>query len=201
MSKPYEHPELTPQFCFNQTALRDFLRLSRSTIDDSITQNLNALLTPSLSPFDPSSTSVRATLPPASRRRIPGPACTSFKNSILFPSWQSRSDVLSYCAGVATSPDPNDPESLVRGVENARARERIVDERLDPYSGRYFPREARTEALAGLIRNERMVESIVRSRTWGLIGERCGDTGEGFERALDEWRRGREGREGREGAL
>jgi hypothetical protein len=63
-----------------------------------------------------------------------------------------------------------------------------VNERLDPYSGRYFPREARTEALAALIRNERMVESIVRSRTWGLMGERCEIESQGFEKALDDWR-------------
>ena len=59
---------------------------------------------------------------------------------------------------------------------------------MDPYSGRYFPREARTEALAGLIRNERMVESIIRARTWGLVGERCENEGSGAEEALDEWR-------------
>jgi len=64
-----------------------------------------------------------------------------------------------------------------------------VNERLDPYSGRYFPREARTEALASLIRNERMVESIVRNRTWGLIGERCEIESQSFEKALDDWRK------------
>jgi Caffeine-induced death protein 2 len=99
-----------------------------------------------------------------------------------------RSDVLNYCAGVATSPDPDDPDSLLREVENARARERIVNERLDPYSGRYFPREARTESLASLVRNERAVEEIIRSRTWSIITERCGSGGRSFEQALDEWR-------------
>ena len=64
-----------------------------------------------------------------------------------------------------------------------------MNERLDPYSGRYFPREARTEALASLIRNERMVETIVRSRTWGLVGERCNIAPQGFEKALDDWRK------------
>jgi hypothetical protein len=97
--------------------------------------------------------------------------------------------VLNYCAGVATSPDPNDPDHVLRLVEDTRARERIVNERLDPYSGRYFPREARTEALASLIRNERMVEGIVRSRTWGLMGERCDMEAQSFEKALDDWRR------------
>lgn len=109
---------------------------------------------------------------------------------MLFPSWQSRSDVLNYCAGVATSPDPEDPASLLRQVEDARARERIVDERLDPYSGRYFPRESRAESLAALIRNEKGVESIVRSRSWDLIGERCGATDSTWEDGLNEWRKG-----------
>lgn len=97
--------------------------------------------------------------------------------------------MLSYCAGVATSPDSNDPDSLLREVENARARERIVNERLDPYSGRYFPREARTESLAALIRNERAVEGIIRSRTWNIVSERCGGQSQNYDEALDDWRR------------
>jgi hypothetical protein len=104
-----------------------------------------------------------------------------------------RSTVLNYCAIVATSPDPNDPESLLRGVEDARARERVVDERLDPYSARYFAREARTEALASLIRNERMVENIIRTRSWSLVGEKCGTTGQSFDQALDDWRKRKSG--------
>lgn len=103
---------------------------------------------------------------------------------------------MNYCAGVATSPDPEDPDHVLRQVEDTRARERVVNERLDPYSARYFPREARTEALASLIRNERMVESIVRSRTWGLIGERCEIESQGFEKALDDWRKKKAGAEG-----
>lgn len=66
--------------------------------------------------------------------------------------------------------------------------ERTVDERLDPYSARYFPREARTESLAMLMRNEREVEKIIRSRTWGMIGERCGLSGETAEQAFERWR-------------
>lgn len=108
---------------------------------------------------------------------------------MLFPSWQSRSDVLNYCAGVATSPDPSDPDLVLREVEDAKARERVVDERLDPYSGRYFPQEARTQALASLIRNERMVEGIVRNRTWGMVQERCVVEDADAEKALNIWRR------------
>ena len=90
---------------------------------------------------------------------------------------------------MATSPDPNDPDHMLRQIEDTRARERVVNERLDPYSARYFPRDTRTEALASLIRNERMVEGIIRSRSWSIVGERCDDEGSSFEEALDEWRR------------
>ena len=114
--------------------------------------------------------------------------CAQFKEKVLFPSWTVRSDVLDYCAGVATSPDPDDPDSVLRQIEDSKARERTVDERLDPYSGRYFPQEARTESLAMLMRNERAVEKIVRMRTWSLLGERCGIVTESAEEAFDKWR-------------
>ena len=168
----------------------DFLRISRGAIDDSITQNLNALMTPASEGFDPRSTSQRTARPTS--RQIKPTSCANFKNKVLFPSWQARSDVLNYCASVATSPDPDDPESVLRQVESERARERVIDDRLDPYSSRYFPREARTEELARLVRMERQVEKIIRARTWALVRERCGDVNEDFEVALDEWRKSRE---------
>lgn len=164
----------------------DFLRISRSTIDDSIGQNLNALSTPANRKFDPSSTAHRAPL--AVSRTLSGEKCSEFVNNVLLPSWQSRSDVLNYCASVATSDDPDDPDIL---AEKAGDRERIVDERLDPYSGRFFPRETRTEILGAVIRNERMVESIVRERTWRVVNERCGNfgiPGGSWQAALDAWR-------------
>lgn len=191
MDRAPEHPTLTPSFCFNQTALRDFLRLSRSTIDDSISQNLNALLTPGAEQFDSSTLRQRQTTPAARRRQISSDACSGFKQRVLFPSWQMRSDVLNYCATVATSPDPQDPDQDLRDVESAKLREQIVDERLDPYSARaqLYQREPRTDSLASLIRNERAVEEIIRSRTWGLIAERCEDMSGTFQQGFDDWRR------------
>lgn len=160
-------------------------------MDDSIVQHLNALITPSRELFDPSSTADRQ-VRPILRKTINARSCDAFKNDILFLSWQSRSDVLSYCASVALN--PNDPDLILREVESAKERERVVDERLDPYSGRFFPREARTESLASLIRNERSVESIVRARTWGLVSERCGDSGIRWEEAMNIWRAQKESR-------
>ncbi|KAI1817839.1 caffeine-induced death protein 2 [Poronia punctata] len=191
MTTPSTTPKLTPQFCFSTVALRDFLRISRGAIDDSITQNLNALITPAKSGFDPGSTSIRA--PRGSSRQIDASSCEAFKDKVLFPSWQARSDVLTYCAYVATSPDPDDPETSLQAAETERNREKVVDERLDPYSARYFPREPRTQKLALLLRQERSVENIVRSRTWGMVQERCGNGSfQDAETAFDQWRRGRE---------
>ncbi|KAI2626237.1 caffeine induced death protein Cid2 [Xylaria nigripes] len=193
MTTPSATPKLTPQFCFTTVVLRDFLRISRGAIDDSITQNLNALVTPAKSGFDPASTSVRSPRTPA--KQIDPQSCQNFREKVLFPSWQARSDVLTYCAYVATSPDPDDPEIALRAAETERNRERVVDERLDPYSGRYFPREPRTELLASLLRQERSVENIVRSRTWAVVQDRCGtDRFQDAESALDRWRQGRERR-------
>lgn len=102
---------------------------------------------------------------------------------------------MNYCASVATSPDPDDPESILRQVESERYRERVIDDRLDPYSSRFFPQEARTERLAAIIRQERQVERIIRNRTWGLVGERCGEVVDDWEAALNEWRKKRESME------
>lgn len=83
---------------------------------------------------------------------------------------------------------------MVREAELEKNRERVVDERLDPYSGRFFPREARTEQLAMLIRQEQGVENIVRARTWETVQERCGDSFDGWEEALHRWRKERDGK-------
>jgi hypothetical protein len=93
---------------------------------------------------------------------------------------------------VATSPDPNDPNLIEREALNRRDAERIVNERLDPYSGRLFPRESRAETLAGILRNENAVEQIVRSRTWSIVQERCEGIGEeGWDEAVNKWREGK----------
>ena len=93
---------------------------------------------------------------------------------------------MNYCASVALNPD--DPDAVLARVESEKEKERVVDERLDPYSGRFFPREARTEILAGIVRNERSVEGIIIERTWGLVGDRCGSDGT-WEVAVERWRR------------
>lgn len=170
--------------------IADFLRISRSSVDDTITQNLNALAAPARAGFDPTSTSrLGARSPP---HQIDVASCEAFKDRVLFSSWQTRSDVLSYCSLVATSPDPDDPEMALREAEKEKDRERVVNERLDPYSARFFPREARTEQLAMIVRQEMGIENIVRARTWDIVRQRCGDSAHTpWQDALAEWRKSR----------
>jgi Caffeine-induced death protein 2 len=100
---------------------------------------------------------------------------------------------------VAASPDPDDPEAVAREVYNRKGEERLVDERLDPYSGRFFPKEARTEELARLLRQEAGVERIVRERSWGIVAQRCEgfDVGGKWEDGMAKWRQQQQAREGK----
>ena len=94
--------------------------------------------------------------------------------------------MLDYCTAVATSPDPDDPDAALREAESTKTKSGAVD---DPYT--VFPREARTERLAVLLRQERGVENIVRTRTWEMVRQRCGDDSASWEDALDRWRKTR----------
>lgn len=111
-----------------------------------------------------------------------------FKEKVLFPSWQARSSVINYCGVVATSRDPEDPDVLTREASVAKSQDAVVDERLDPYSGRNFSRETRTEMLANTLRNEKGVEKIIRERSWGLLNERCERSSLSAATAFDNWR-------------
>lgn len=144
-------------------------------------------MTPAKQGFDPSSTSQLG--PRTLSRSIDPQSCQTFKDKVLFPSWQTRSDALSYCAVVASSDDPDDPDAMAREVELERNRERVVDERFDPYSARFFPRSSRTERLAMVLRQEKGVENIVRSRSWEIVKERCEEPVDDWEQALASWRK------------
>ncbi len=144
-------------------------------------------MTPSRTGFDPSSTSQLGTRPFS--RHIQASSCQSFKNSVLFPAWEARSRVLSYCALVASSPDPDDPEAAIREAEVERNRAKVVEARLDPYASRFIPREPRTERLASIVKQEQDIDNIVRSRTWGVVSERCGGFPKDWETSFEEWQK------------
>ena len=118
---------------------------------------------------------------------------------MLFTTWRDRSNVLEYCAAVAHSPDPDDPNAVAREAYNLAGQTRVQhkNERLDPYSGRFFKLESRSEELADMIARESKVEDIVRERSWEAVMNRCGGvmTGQrGWEREMNAWRETNEGK-------
>jgi len=75
---------------------------------------------------------------------------------------------------------------------NYWGKEQVVNERLDPYSAKNYDyvRETDSEVLKGVLGNEEVVEKIIRSRTWGILGDRCIDGGAGGRDGWeDEWKR------------
>jgi hypothetical protein len=97
----------------------------------------------------------------------------------LFPGWAARDAALGACERVANSPDLEDPDAELRQAEALRRESLVINERLDPYSGRFFPRESRSELLSRITKQEREIENIVRDRSWDIIKSKCeGITGE-----------------------
>ncbi|OAA65574.1 NAD(P)-binding domain protein [Niveomyces insectorum RCEF 264] len=210
-------PALTPRFCFSTVVLRDFLRASRA-VDDTITQHLNALVTPSRSGFDPSSTARRSSpssFSSANANAPSPPACRAFRDTVLFPAWQARDDVIQYCTGVAADAVAKDAEAAAAAADAAAAAAAAssldgasptssssadqppITERFDPYINRrrYALVEPQADLLAALMRQERGVETIVRARSWEVLQARCGSSvaaaggdDTGWEAALGQWR-------------
>jgi hypothetical protein len=170
-TQPTSLPPLTPTFCYTPLALRTFLNRSRTLTDDTIPQQLSALSRPSATPFTP-----HDALPPA---RIPSSShlseqtCSSFITNTLLPIWSSRSEIIQYCSQVAEQEDVNDPERAIREEEQRKRQEAIVNERLDPYSGRFQVRESRRDRLKREVQEEWRIEDIVRSRSWEVLKSRC----------------------------
>ena len=101
----------------------------------------------------------------------------------------------------STSPDadavsPMAADSSKRRVlRNPWGKEQVPDERTDPYSNRdySYTRTSEAQVLARVLADEEGVERVVRSRTWGLLGERCpGVAGlggvRGWEKDYQDWR-------------
>lgn len=92
--------------------------------------------------------------------------------------------MLSYCSKVAEAPDASALSSTSSEPTHRDfwGNSQPTDERLDPYSARDYSynRESSIQQLRAVLANEQGVERIVRSRTWGVLGERC--TGESERR-------------------
>lgn len=165
---------LSTAFCEDITALKDFLRLSRTLVDDTITQNLNNLVLPPR--FDPASTSR------PQKRKIQTPIDSHSCNSLIdtvFENWDARTSTIDYCFQAIKRA----PASIYNlSPEEIKAR------RLDPYSGR---QSEEIPILQRVCDQEQGTENIIRDRTWKIIRGRCEELNgmnDSWETAFHEWR-------------
>ncbi|KAK9477623.1 caffeine-induced death protein 2-domain-containing protein [Lipomyces japonicus] len=194
-------PALNPPVCYSPQILRRFLSLSRTATDDAISSDLNSLPTSSttksvLVTGDKWAKPNRAKL--GSRRR---PECDAFVQNLVFASWKARDDVLDYCAAVAEQNQARFKQQIINSNKQQET-ENIpkLDPRIDPYRARELPVFSKEDEVLSWVGNERVIEDIVRDRSWSIICERCidfgaeheineivGDNGNGWKTAFGEW--------------
>lgn len=83
--------------------------------------------------------------------------------------------------------DEHSPTTGLVDGEGSAAGQRVVDERLDPYSARDYTDETAGERIARVVREEKTVEAIVRARSWGVVRDRCGGSVDDWEDGMRRW--------------
>lgn len=78
---------------------------------------------------------------------------------------------------------------FAKEADEVDERLKVVDGRADPYTTRPQVTYTKEDRLRDILKEEKTVERIVRSRTWNVVENRCEDTGDSWEEALAKWRR------------
>ncbi|ORY73900.1 caffeine-induced death protein 2 [Protomyces lactucae-debilis] len=156
------------QICRDVTGLKDFLRLSHSLVDDTITQNLNNLVLPVR--FDPTSTGT----PKAGERRllrtpIDEGSCNTLVDAV-FRNWEGRSHTIDRCLQFADANVAKLNNVVHANTDQQNIRELNKQRRLDPYAGRT---ELEEPMLTRVLKSEQSTEAIIRDRTWRILRNRC----------------------------
>ncbi|KAG7928549.1 hypothetical protein KL925_001849 [Ogataea polymorpha] len=156
-------PEINRQLCIESSrSLQDFLRLSRTLLDDTLRTRLN-----SITKHHEDNTR-RSILP----RRD---SCQQFVDELLLPQWQARASRINYCLRQA--------DEMVKEVEtqelamDEEERNRLL--RIDPYALKDLTRSLRekrasAEQIRNRYQNEIEVEEIIQERSQSLIKDVCG---------------------------
>lgn len=145
---------LTPEGCISSTKLRQFLRLSRATTDDTIRPHLNEL----------------------NKQQ-----CNEYFNSVIAPAWQQRQQVISYCQDYSQqlrNQTQEDKEEITDPSLTPQELAEKFDLRTDPYAFKTHQRKleqqyAQCDLLDNWTRNEQTVETIIREQTIGVLNDKC----------------------------
>lgn len=152
----------------------DFLRLSRASIDDSISLHLNAAIQGSK--FDPIALEKRGK--PLSRR--PDSHGCSEIRTLVYTAWDTREQILDYCQNIVETSSNEIDSAQQKSTNSSPGVEKKVSDngRLDPYynSTGLLPNNQQDQ-LKRILDSERITESIVRDRTWRVFEDRCGNEG------------------------
>lgn len=90
---------------------------------------------------------------------------------------------------MAAAEDSSDPDRELIALEKQRDSEREINERVDPYSARFNPRESRAEKLARTVHMEEEIEDIVRHRTWEVVQNKCAVPLTPWQSAVEQWKK------------
>ncbi|KAG4302330.1 hypothetical protein PCANB_001523 [Pneumocystis canis] len=147
------HPTMNPNLCFDISYIKNFLRLSRAQLDDSITFHLNSLSIPK--PFVSESIKVK---PIRSNNSIQPDkkTCISFINQ-LFNVWEMRSSLIMYCETIANDPNQSISLELQKNVSTPS-----FNSEIEKYN-----------KLRLILDQEKRIERVVRDHSWEQILKRC----------------------------
>lgn len=187
----------TRKLCYNFTFIKDFLRKSRGSLDDTISTQMNNLIV--RGKFDIQSLSkpwylqrplqsendtdldveaFEALANKGGRTRYSAPSkvlCEQFAQALL-ESWNQRSKMIQQCTEIAKADLEASSNSSLKSSTEAD-----TNQRLDPYSGRPVYSYNKAEELSRIMRTEAAVEDVIRDRTWRIVRESCGDLPEKWE--------------------
>ncbi|KAH3661389.1 hypothetical protein OGAPHI_006796 [Ogataea philodendri] len=157
-------PASSQEMCTGSTrSLNDFLRISRTLIDDKLRTRLNSIL-------NHHETQSRGSILPRSE------SCQQFVDELLLPQWRARTSRIQFCL--------NHASELVKEVETKEVQldeeERNRLTRVDPYALKDLTRDLRekrevAEQIRNRYQNELEIEEIIEGRSKSLIKDLCGE--------------------------
>ncbi|KAH3902542.1 related to Mic23p [Saccharomycodes ludwigii] len=153
----YNNLTITKKDCVNPVLLGSFFRFLRRYSDDVIEQRVNDSITPK-----------------SSSKLV---HCDNFIKSQLYPNWNIRDNVISYCSNYATSLKRELDTTCSENSESASPP--VTETRIDPYAAIDY-KNAKTmryndyNSVVNWVENQKEIEKILRKRSVNVLLNNCG---------------------------
>lgn len=165
-----EKPQLSKEICLQDfKSLQHFLNLSRQAVDDNLRSHLNGIL-------NKNETTEKSILKLVRSKSSSGNRCGLFIESVVYPEWQKRVDVIKFCQKEVDK--LTDDKFTDDNFTSLSTEEKHQMMRIDPYTyknleQKYLRRNAQVIELQNFYNNEDAVESIITERSSELFAELC----------------------------